>query len=147
MLVLEYAFLIFIVHGTTYVRWARKQCPNNNTELVYSGKYYHSTLNTLMNKSSALSNTLCMYVDLYMLYFLRIFIFLYHCQDFDRTWLYIWVTRWMSYKKQELSTLQNPINRFYRRKPPTWIEFEIIWCWLLLLHVRIKYFVFLKYCD
>ncbi|XP_071124078.1 uncharacterized protein [Mytilus edulis] len=23
--------------GTTYIRWGRKQCPNNNTELVYSG--------------------------------------------------------------------------------------------------------------
>lgn len=24
--------------GTTYSRWGRTQCPNNNTELVYSGK-------------------------------------------------------------------------------------------------------------
>ncbi|XP_063416299.1 myb-like protein K [Mytilus trossulus] len=23
--------------GTTYIRWGRKQCPNNNTELIYSG--------------------------------------------------------------------------------------------------------------
>ncbi|XP_076070774.1 uncharacterized protein LOC143042376 [Mytilus galloprovincialis] len=23
--------------GTTYIRWGRKQCPSNNTELVYSG--------------------------------------------------------------------------------------------------------------
>jgi hypothetical protein len=27
------------------------------------------------------------------------------CQDFYRTWLYIWVTRRVSYKKQELRTL------------------------------------------
>jgi hypothetical protein len=30
------------------------------------------------------------------------FSFLYHCQDFYRTWLYIWVTRWVASKKQEL---------------------------------------------
>lgn len=24
--------------GATYVRWGRKECPGNNTELVYSGK-------------------------------------------------------------------------------------------------------------
>ena len=28
------------------------------------------------------------------------FSFLYHCQDFYRTWLYICVTRWVSYKKR-----------------------------------------------
>ena len=28
--------------------------------------------------------------------------YLYHCQDFWRTWMYIWVTRWVSYKKQQL---------------------------------------------
>ena len=33
------------------------------------------------------------------------FSFLYHCQDFYRTWLYIWVTRRVSSKKQELLTL------------------------------------------
>ncbi|CAG2212829.1 unnamed protein product [Mytilus edulis] len=26
-----------MARGTTYVRWSRKQCPNNGTELVYSG--------------------------------------------------------------------------------------------------------------
>ena len=34
------------------------------------------------------------------------FSFLYHCQDFYRTWLYIWVTRQVSSKKQELITLR-----------------------------------------
>jgi hypothetical protein len=34
------------------------------------------------------------------------FSFLYHCQDFYRTWLYIWVTRRVSSKKQELLTLR-----------------------------------------
>jgi hypothetical protein len=35
-----------------------------------------------------------------LLRFTEMFSFLYHCQDFDRTWLYIWVTRRVSYKKQ-----------------------------------------------
>jgi len=34
------------------------------------------------------------------------FSFLYHCKDFDRTWLYTWVTRRVSYKKQELLTFR-----------------------------------------
>ena len=32
------------------------------------------------------------------------FSFLYHCKDFYRTWLYIWVTWRVSYRKQELLT-------------------------------------------
>jgi hypothetical protein len=35
----------------------------------------------------------------------KTFSFLFQCQDFHRTWLYIWVIRWVSYKKQELLTL------------------------------------------
>ena len=38
------------------------------------------------------------------------FSFLYHCQDFYRTWLYIWVTRRVSYKKQELPTLRKHLS-------------------------------------
>ena len=35
----------------------------------------------------------------WIFYFLSRFVcLLYHCQDFYMTWLYIWVTRWMSYK-------------------------------------------------
>ena len=37
--------------------------------------------------------------------FTYIFYFFYHWQYFDRTWLYICVIRWVSYKKQELLTL------------------------------------------
>ena len=29
--------LSFILAGGTFVRWGRKECPGNNTELVYSG--------------------------------------------------------------------------------------------------------------
>jgi hypothetical protein len=36
------------------------------------------------------------------------FSFLYHCQYFYLTWLYIWVTRRVSYKKQELFTRVHP---------------------------------------
>jgi len=32
--------------------------------------------------------------------------FLYHCQDLYRTWLYIWVTQLVSYKKQVLLTFR-----------------------------------------
>jgi hypothetical protein len=38
------------------------------------------------------------------------FSFLYHCHDFYRTWLYIWVTRRVSYKKQELPTLRKHLS-------------------------------------
>ena len=40
--------------------------------------------------------------------------FLYHCLDFYRTWLYISLTRWVSYKKQEL--------REHLNAPP------VFWC-------------------
>ncbi|CAC5420841.1 unnamed protein product [Mytilus coruscus] len=30
-------FVCSVAHGTTYVRWSRRQCPGNQTELVYSG--------------------------------------------------------------------------------------------------------------
>ena len=36
--------------------------------------------------------------------------FLYHCQDFYRYLLYIWVTRLVSYKKQELLILQEHLS-------------------------------------
>ena len=38
------------------------------------------------------------------------FSFLYHCQSIYRTWLYIWITRRVSYKKQELLTLCEHLN-------------------------------------
>jgi hypothetical protein len=38
------------------------------------------------------------------------FSFLYHCQDFYRIWLYIWVKRRVSYKKQELLTLHEHLT-------------------------------------
>lgn len=30
----------FILAGGIFVRWGRKDCPGNNTELVYSGKHF-----------------------------------------------------------------------------------------------------------
>ena len=42
-------------------------------------------------------------------FFSYMFSFLYHCRDIYQTWLYIWVTRRVSYKKQELPALrENP---------------------------------------
>ena len=38
------------------------------------------------------------------------FSFLYHCQDFYMTWLYIWVTRRVAYTKQELLTLREHLS-------------------------------------
>ena len=46
-----------------------------------------------------ISNDKCIF------YFLRIFPLFYHCQYLSRSWLYIWVTRRVSYKKQEFRTL------------------------------------------
>jgi hypothetical protein len=34
----------------------------------------------------------------------------YHCQDFYRIWLYIWVTQRVSYKKQDLFTLREHLS-------------------------------------
>lgn len=31
-------FCFFIKTGGVFVRWGRKDCPGNNTELIYSGK-------------------------------------------------------------------------------------------------------------
>jgi hypothetical protein len=45
----------------------------------------------------------------------------YHLQDFYRTGLYIWVTRWMSFKKREMFTLHE-----YLISPP------VFW-WVVLL--------------
>ena len=42
--------------------------------------------------------------------YIRLFSFLYHCIDFDRTWLYIWVTRRIPYKKQELFTFREHLS-------------------------------------
>lgn len=36
--------LINFVVGGIFVRWGRKECPGNNTELVYSGRYMYVDL-------------------------------------------------------------------------------------------------------
>jgi hypothetical protein len=48
------------------------------------------------------------------------FSFLYHCQDFYRTWLYIWVTWQVSYKKQKLLTLSQHMG-----SPPVFVEVRV----------------------
>jgi hypothetical protein len=49
-------------------------------------------------------------VTMDLLLFTQMFSFLYHCQSIYRTWLYIWITRRVSYKKQELLTLCEHLN-------------------------------------
>jgi hypothetical protein len=49
-------------------------------------------------------------IDNWIFDYLRIFVFLYHCQDLYRTWMYIWVTRRVSYKKQKLLTLSEHMS-------------------------------------
>ena len=51
-----------------------------------------------------------MTMDLLFILLSRFFSFLFHCQSFERTWLYIWVTRWVSYKKQEVLALRVHLN-------------------------------------
>ena len=51
------------------------------------------------------------------------FSFLYRCQDFYRTWLYIWVTRQVSFKKQELLILREHLS-----SPP------VFW-WVCVAHL------------
>ena len=58
------------------------------------------------------------------------FYFLYHYQDFDRTWLFIWVTRRVSYKKQELLTLHEHLS-----SPTVCWSLCFIASWLFLLCV------------
>ena len=45
-----------------------------------------------------------------LLLFTYVFYFIYHWQDFFRTWLHIWVTRSVSYKKQNLFTLREYLS-------------------------------------
>lgn len=35
----QYYDVFFILAGGIFVRWGRKDCPANNTELIYSGKH------------------------------------------------------------------------------------------------------------
>ena len=50
--------------------------------------------------------TICPYlIREWIFYYLHIyFSFFYHCQDFNRTWMHIWVTQWVSCKYQEQLT-------------------------------------------
>jgi hypothetical protein len=58
------------------------------------------------------------------------FSFLYHCHDFYRTWLYIWVTRRVSYKKQELPTLRKHLS-----SSP--VFFSFLCCPIMCLYVLV----------
>jgi hypothetical protein len=68
-----------------------------------------------------------------ILYLLRrIFSFLYHRQDFYRTWLYIWVTQWVSHRKQELLTLHEHPSQLQFLVGPVLFIF-LVFCVVILL--------------
>ena len=49
-------------------------------------------------------------ISMDLLLFTWMFSFLFYCQCAYRTWLCTWVTRWVSYKKQELLTLREHLS-------------------------------------
>ena len=66
------------------------------------------------------------------------FPFLYHCRDFYRTWLYIWVTRRVSYKKQELPTLRKHLS-----SSPVFFVGSVLLIFLVFCVVLLCVFTFL----
>ena len=65
------------------------------------------------------------------------FSFFYHCQDIYRTWLLIWLTRWVSFKKQELLTLREhpsspPVFLMGSESPP-FHKFSVLFLFCLSL--------------
>jgi hypothetical protein len=66
------------------------------------------------------------------------FSFLYHCHDFYRTWLYIWVTRRVSYKKQELPTLRKHLS-----SSPVFFVGSVLLIFLVFCVVLLCVFTFL----
>jgi hypothetical protein len=59
-----------------------------------------------------LTVTKCSYLNWQQIFYYlrRRFLFSIAAQDFYRTWLYIWVTWWVIYKKQELLTLREHLR-------------------------------------
>jgi len=77
----------------------------------------------------------CRWVDL-SLHSETLLVF-YHCQDFYRTWLYIWVTRRVYYKKQELLTLREHLS-----SPPVFLVGSVL---LMFLVFVLFYYVSLRF--
>ena len=82
----------------------------------------------------------------------------YHCQYLYRTWLYIWVTRRVSNKKQDLLALREHMS-----SPPVvrdahlfsglccpiiclYVLSSVLWCPLRFLHINDVWFVFTSSC-
>ena len=79
------------------------EVPYYNTILGrWSHRYKHSTVVITI----WFIVTICPYlIREWIFYFLHIYVsFFYHCQDFNRTWMHIWVTQWVSCKYQEQLT-------------------------------------------
>ena len=105
---------------------------NSKRQKWYKGYYFHviklikqgyvaprlkSSLNiiyghhhTLVNRNERSIYQMAMH----FLFLTYMFSFLYYCQDLYRNGLYAWVTRWVSYQKQELITLHEHLS-----SPPT----------------------------
>ena len=67
------------------------------------------------------------------------FSFLYHCQDFYQTWLYISVTQWVSYKKQELLTLRENLSSL-----PVFVEVRVAAHLFFHCFFLLSFYVFLR---
>jgi hypothetical protein len=89
------------------------------------------------------------------------FSFLYHCQDFYQTWLYIWVTQRVYYKKQEWLTLRDHLSSvqvfcgvhvvhlFSFLCYPImchYLQSSVLWCPLWFPHKNYVWFAFTSSC-
>jgi hypothetical protein len=73
-----------------------------------------------------------------LLLFTEMFFFLYHYQDnFYRTWLYIWATRRVSYKKHKLITLRDHLSYppFFLAGSVLFIFVVVLFCHIMCLYV------------
>ena len=119
------------------------------TEISFWRKSYSSKTTFLLNwshryKYSTVVITIWLTVTKYPYLKWRVdFFFPYYYEDFDRTWLHIWVTRWVSYKKQELVTL-----RVHRNLPPLFLVGSVLLILLVFCVVLLCAFTFLvPSCD
>jgi hypothetical protein len=76
------------------------------SKLIHQIYYIHMTITTKNvrrhhNNYIWLLRNIHIFMTMDLLRFTSIFAFVSHCEDFYRTWLYIGVTRRMSYKNQE----------------------------------------------
>ena len=92
----------------------------------------NAQLNNLIGEAGSLSyngnGSFTFYVDV---------LFIYRCQDFYWTWLYIWVARRVSYRKQELLTLLEHMS-----SPPVFFMGSVL---LIFLVFVLSYYLSLHF--